>query len=115
MFIGTGSVGGARKMYRQAVLETTAGSAEFRSLPEIVRIELAKINHWLPTLVADQEPVSEAEIAHARRTVLWRFDSTHMAERAIPHQASGGCATLIVVVLVTAAVWILWRILTKNI
>ena len=111
MFLGTGTVSGARKMYRQAVLETEAGSAEFWSLPEIVRKELARINPWLPKLVAYQEPVNEAEIAHARRTVLWRFDSTHMAERAIPHQAPGGCAILIVVVLVAVVAWTLWRIL----
>jgi hypothetical protein len=111
MFLGTGTVGGARKMYRQAVLETAAGSAEFRSLPEIVRNELVRINPWLPKLIADQEPVNEAEIAHTCRTVLWRFDPTHMADRPIPHRAPGGCAALIAVVLVTAVAWTLWRIL----
>jgi len=111
MFLGTGSFGSARKMYRQAVLETAAGSAEFRRLPEIVRKELARINPWFPKLVTDQEPVNEAEIAHACRTVLWRFDSNHMAERAIPHQVPGGCATLIVVILVAAAAMTLWKIL----
>ncbi|RJP54063.1 MAG: hypothetical protein C4583_03475 [Anaerolineaceae bacterium] len=111
MFLGTGSISGARKMYRQAILETAAGSAEFRSLPEIVRKELTRINSWLPKLIADQEPVNEAEIAHARRTVLWRFDSSRMTERAIPHQAPNGCATLIVVVLVAVVAWTLWRIL----
>jgi len=111
LFLGTGSVGGARKMYRQAVLETAAGLAEFHSLPEVVRNELARIIPWLPKLIADQEPVNEAEIAHARRTMLWRFDPSHMAERAIPHQEPTGYAALIVVVLVAAVVWILWKIL----
>jgi tetratricopeptide (TPR) repeat protein len=111
MFLGTGTVDSARKMYRQAVLETAAGSAEFRRLPEIVRIELAKINPWLPEMIADQTPVNEAEIKHAHRTVLWRFDPTCMADRAIPHQAHGGCAVLIVVALVAAFAWAFWRIL----
>ena len=111
MFLGTGSFGSARKMYRQAVLETAAGSAEFRRLPEIVRKELARINPWFPKLVTDQEPVNEAEIEQACSTVLWRFDSNHMAERAIPHQVPGGCATLIVVILVAAAAMTLWKIL----
>jgi tetratricopeptide (TPR) repeat protein len=97
LFLGTGTICGACKMHRQAVLETAAGSADFRILPKIVRRELAAINTWLPKLVADQEPVNEAEIAHARRTVLWRFDSTHMAERSSPAIRPGGCATVIVV------------------
>jgi len=109
MFLGTGSVSGGRKMYRQAVLETAGGSAEFQRLPEVVRNELARINSWLPKFVADQEPVNEEEIAHARRTVLWRFNSTAIAERATPALRPWGCATLIVVV--AAVVWIIWRLL----
>lgn len=112
MLLGTGTVGGARTMYRQAVLETAAASVDFGSLPEIVRKELARINTWLPELVANQEPVNEAEIAHAHRTVLWRFDSTHMAERPIPHQAAGGCAVTATLLIGVAAIvaWALLRI-----
>ncbi|TSA40845.1 MAG: hypothetical protein D4R58_02200 [Betaproteobacteria bacterium] len=111
MFLGTGTVNGARNMYRQAVMETAAASSEFQELPAIVREELGRINLWLPKLTADQEPVDEAGVGHARRTVLWRFDPTHMTDRAIPHQTPGGCATLIVMALVATIGWILWRIL----
>jgi hypothetical protein len=111
MFLGTGTVNGARKMYRQAVMETAAALNEFQGLPTIVREELGRINLWLPKLIADQEPVDEAGVGHARRTVLWRFDPTHMTDRAIPHQAPGGCATLIVIALVVTIGWILCRIL----
>ena len=115
MFLGTGSISNARNMYRQAVLETAAGSAEFQKLPEIVRKELARINLWLPKLVANQEPVDEAEIEHARRTILWRFDSTHKVDqtifhntdRAIPQKSSVGCIILIVVALAMFIAWIL--------
>ena len=111
MLVGTGSISGAFKMYRQAVLETGAGSAKFRNMPEIVRKELFRINSGFANLVSDQEPVNEAEIAHARRTVLWRFDASNMVERTIPHQTPVGCVISILVVLVAVVAWTLWRIL----
>ena len=47
MFLGTGTVNGACKMYRQAAMETAAASTEFQGLPDIVREELGRINSWL--------------------------------------------------------------------
>jgi hypothetical protein len=110
MLVGTGSISGSRKMYRQAVLETAAASAEFRRLPEILRRELVRINPLFTKLVADQEPVNEAEIAHARRTVLWRFDQIHMADREIPHQAPRGCAVTLMLLMGLAAI-VSWALL----
>jgi tetratricopeptide (TPR) repeat protein len=74
-----------RRVYRQAILETSAAASdEMAHLDAIMRDELKRINHLFPRLIAKQAPVAERERERADHNIISRF-SGKAAHVAQPH------------------------------
>ena len=63
-----------RSTYREAILETSAvTTGPLSQVDAIMRKELGRINPLFPQLIADQEPLSEAERERGEETVAFNF------------------------------------------
>ena len=63
-----------RKSYREAILGPTAvGQGAFSRLDQFMRNEMARVNPALPKLLADQPPMTEAELNRSRDVTMSRF------------------------------------------
>jgi tetratricopeptide (TPR) repeat protein len=68
-----------RKVYREAILETSAAAHGAMShLDKIMREELGRINPSFPRLIADQELIDENGRLRAARNILSRFQGYDM-------------------------------------
>ena len=74
--LGCGDPHFIRSAYRKLILATSAAlEDELSQLDEIMRRELARIHPELPKLVADQDPISEAEAKCANREMQQCLDA----------------------------------------
>jgi len=103
-----------RRVYREAILETSAAATdEMSRLDQIMREELGRINPLFPQLLADQEPVDERGHARATHNILSRFTSVPPRRlNNLPDQGSGcmkiTLAVIFLLALITALIVILF-------
>jgi len=77
IILGAVEVRDIRRVYRQAILETSAAATnEMSRLDTIMRAELSRINPMLLQVIADQEPVDEEGKARAASTILSSFSGS---------------------------------------
>jgi len=66
----------SRNEYRRIVLETSAASAgSMAKAADELKNDLARLNTYLPSLIADQEPVDDKGRKRAQKTILKRFEA----------------------------------------
>lgn len=71
-----------RRSYREAILgSAAAGSGGFADLADCMRSELESLRPGLAKLIADQAPITNDELEHARHVTLARFRDSDSANQ----------------------------------
>ncbi len=108
--LATDSPASSKALYRACVIQTSAASKAFSSLPEIMGRAISAINPSVARWIKHQPPADQDDIERARTSILWRFEAGKMDAAGRPVASAGARAGASLAILVGLVVlgWTYW-------